>query len=115
MNLIDKQKLFPILLCDLFSFARNNGYDLTLGEAWRPPETAALYAKEGKGIADSLHCLRLAIDLNIFKDGVLLSRLSDYKALGEYWESLTTADYVCCWGGRFNDADHFSISHNNCK
>ena len=33
-----------------------------------------------------------------------------YVALGEYWESLGGS-----WGGRFKDANHFSIEHDGYK
>lgn len=47
------------------------GYGVTLGDAYRLPEQAKTNAASGSGIAKSLHCERLAIDLNLFKDGGL--------------------------------------------
>lgn len=115
MNLIEKQKAFPGLLCLLFLKAKELGYEITLGEAYRPPEMAQIYFSQGKGILHSLHTSRLAIDLNLFKDGKLLSQKEDYAPLGKYWESLSTAELTCAWGGTFNDADHFSIAHEGRK
>ena len=82
------------------------GYQFTLGEVFRTPEQAKIYASQGKGILHSLHCERLAIDINIFKDGVFLEKNSDYEPLGIYWESLHPKNR---WGGRFKrvDSDHF--------
>lgn len=86
---------------------------MTLGEAWRSPETAALYAKEGKGIRNSNHINRLAIDLELFKNGVWLTKYPDYLEAGELWEKYSDTECECAWGGRFKsrDANHFSVVH----
>ena len=115
MNLIDKQKLFPKLLCKLYAFLEEYGYEFTLGEAWRAPETAKKYAETGKGIENSLHCLRLAQDICLFKDKKYLTITSQYAHAGEFWEGLSTKDYECAWGGRFKDGNHFSIEHNGVR
>lgn len=110
MTLSQKQRRFAYLVAKLIEWAYAKGYEVTLGEAFRPPETAQMYAKQGKGIVHSLHTIRLAIDLNLFKDGEYLTRSEDYLPLGAYWESL---DEDCRWGGRFThpDGNHFSIEH----
>ena len=107
MTLSQNQSLFAkdasLLITHIFS----EGYTCTLGEAFRTKEQAEIYAKSGLGIAHSLHCERLAIDLNIFKpDGSLCETAADYERFGCFWESL---DAVNRWGGRFTrvDADHF--------
>lgn len=115
MNLISKQKRFSELVALLILKARELGYEVTFGEAWRPPETAAYYEKDGRGISNSLHKIRLAVDINLFKDGRFLQLSEEYKELGEYWESLSTEDCVTHWGGRFNDGNHFSVGHNGVK
>lgn len=115
MNLIEKQKLFPQLLAKFYMDLKNMGYEFTQGEAYRPPETAKLYSQAGKGITNSLHCLRLALDLNLFKNNVFLTKLEDYRPAGELWESYSTSQATCAWGGRFQDADHFSLSHNGVR
>jgi delta 1-pyrroline-5-carboxylate dehydrogenase len=117
VTLLQKQILFAMLVSHLIEKATSSGYGLTFGEAWRSDETAKLDAQDGKGIVNSVHRIRLAVDFNLFKNGVLLTSVEDYRPLGEYWESCSDANgaYTCCWGGRFNDADHFSISHNGVK
>lgn len=110
MTLIEAQQLFAELVGRLLTQAVAMGYCVTLGEAWRPPETAALYAKEGKGIVNSLHCDRLAIDLNLFKNGEYLESVADYAPLGQWWKS----QHDCCrWGGDFQrqDAVHYSFTY----
>ena len=92
----------------LIEYAYNNGYELTFGEAWRTPEQARLNAVRGTGTASSLHIDRLAIDLNLFRNGKWLTNSEDHRPLGEYWESLAPD---CKWGGRFGDGNHYSITH----
>jgi hypothetical protein len=112
MTLGEKQRKFTALVAELIRYAYSQGYELTLGEAWRPPETAAAYARAGKGIANSLHISRLAIDLNLFRNGTWLSKSEDFLPLGEWWEK---QDPLCRWGGRFGDGNHFSLEHLGVK
>lgn len=111
MTLGDKQRKFTQLLAGLLRRAHEMGYEVTLGETYRPPETAALYAKQGRGAANSLHTQRLAIDLNLFRNGQYLTDSEDYRALGDWWKS---QNELCCWGGDFNrpDGNHYSLTHN---
>jgi hypothetical protein len=99
----------------LIGFAYNQGYELTFGEAYRTPEQAALNAKKGTGIVNSLHCKRLAVDFNVFKDGEYLTKSEDLKELGEYWKSLNKDN---AWGGDFKslpDGNHFSMSYEGVR
>lgn len=123
LTLHEKQATFSQLSASLIKQAATLGYEVTLGEAWRSEVVAKYmptkwYADHGKGIEDSLHILRLAIDLNLFKDGKLLTRSEEYKALGEWWEKQSTKDYRCTWGGRFKklpDGNHFSLENEGVK
>lgn len=112
MTLVEKQQLFPKLIKQLIQFLENNGYELTFGEAWRPAEMAAYYAAKGKGISNSLHCSRLALDINLFKGGKLLILTPDYEEAGKFWESLNP---LCTWGGHFQDGNHFSLTHGGVR
>ena len=107
-TLRQKQSRFVRLVGLLIEWAYANNYELTFAEAYRTPEQAASIAKTGKGIANSLHTQRLAIDLNLFRNGAYLTATNDHKPLGEYWESLGED---CKWGGRFSrpDGNHYSI------
>jgi len=107
MKLSELQQQFAEDTVQLFMFIHQQGCGFTYGEAMRSAEQAAIYAKDGKGIADSLHCKRLAIDINIFnKNGKYMSDTKDYAIFGEFWESLHSDNR---WGGRFHRADgnHF--------
>lgn len=117
ISLRAKQAAFVRKLAKLVQFAESKGYELTLGESYRSPEEAARLAAAGKGIKNSLHTLRLAQDFNLFKDGVYLTRVEDWRQLGEFWESLSEPELECAWGGTFKsgDANHVSIAHNGRK
>lgn len=115
MGLGDKQRMFVMLVGKLIDYAYKAGYELTFGDAYRDPRLARLNAQQGIGIKNSLHGMRLAVDFNLFKDGVYLPKSEDYRLLGEYWESL---DPLCCWGGRFKpmaDGNHFSLTEGGIK
>lgn len=115
MSLLLKQQKFSQLVAQLILHAHELGYGVTLGEAWRPDEMARLYESMGTGIRRSNHRIRLAIDLNLFKNGRWLTKSEEYEPLGVWWEKQSTADYKCIWGGRFDDGDHFSLEHQGIK
>jgi len=69
MILGDQQRRFLPFVARLIDYAYSQGFELTAGELYRTPEQAALNAKSGAGIAHSLHTQRLAVDLQLFKDG----------------------------------------------
>ncbi|HCJ7727147.1 TPA: M15 family metallopeptidase [Citrobacter freundii] len=113
MTLSEKQQRFTSMIALLIQYANANGMWLTFGEAFRTPEQAALNAKKGSGISNSLHTQRLAVDFNLFVKGEYKTRTEDYLPLGEYWESLGGS-----WGGRFKtrpDGNHFSLEHNGVR
>jgi hypothetical protein len=108
MTLRQKQSLFASLVPGLIEFAITEGYEITFGETYRSPEEAARLAKLGVGIKNSLHTLRLAIDLNLFRNGVYLATDAAHQPLGAFWELLHP---LCRWGGRFGDGNHYSLEH----
>lgn len=107
MKLSEQQQEFSFDVSRLIFWLYKNGYTVSMGEAHRTAEQALIYYNNGKGIIHSLHCKRLAIDLNLFRDGEYLTSVKDYMPAGEYWESLHPLNR---WGGTFKsrpDADHF--------
>lgn len=102
------------LLPRLIDFIYAQGYEVSGGELERSKAQAEANAASGAGIANSLHLIRLAIDLNLFKDGVYLSDSASHKPFGEFWEGLNE---LCCWGGRFTkpDGNHYSLTHEGRK
>ena len=106
MSLSERQQVFARNAARLILYMAESNYSCTLGETYRTPEQAALNAKKGIGIKDSLHCKRLAIDLNLFKDGVYLSDTESHRVFGEWWEALDPRNR---WGGRFKDGNHYEM------
>lgn len=102
-----KQSSFVKKVALLILYAYEQGYELTFGDA---------YAKGGHMVG-SLHYSRLAIDLQLFKNGVYLTETKDYAQIGAFWESLSPE---CVWGGSFGeskkgagdgyDGNHFQFS-----
>lgn len=107
-SLRQKQSRFAVMVAKLILQAEVMGYEVTLGEAYRTPEQSIINANQGKGISNSLHTLRLAIDLNLFKDDRWLTKTEEHRPLGEWWESIGGT-----WGGRFKlpDGNHYSLEH----
>ena len=115
MTLSQKQAAFSVLVAKLILHAQAQKMAVTFGEAYRSPEEAARLEKTGRGIAASLHTKRLAVDLNLFLNGVYQTDTAAYKPLGEWWEAQSTEAMECCWGGRFRDGNHFSVAHGGRK
>ena len=94
MGIREKQSEFVRMVGLLIGFATQQGYELTFGDAW---------AHDGH-VKGSFHYKRLAIDLNLFKDGKYLPETKDHEPLGLFWESIGGT-----WGGRFRDGNHYSF------
>lgn len=108
MNLREARCFFTILQAKLCLEIERRGLQVAADELKRDPRVAVLNAASGAGITNSLHCIGLAIDLQLYKDGVWLSHLEDYRPIGEWWKQQHP---LCRWGGDFQkpDSDHFSI------
>uniref|UniRef100_A0A6M3JVF3 Putative peptidase n=1 Tax=viral metagenome TaxID=1070528 RepID=A0A6M3JVF3_9ZZZZ len=91
-----KQSRFVMMVALLVIKATQLGYELSFGDAW---------ARTGH-MKNSLHYIRLAIDLNLFKGGKYLADSDAHRELGEFWESIGGS-----WGGRFGDGNHYSLGH----
>ena len=90
-----------------------NGYEATSGEFERTALMAEYYKKIGKSNAGMLsqHCKRLAMDLNIFKDGQLVQDLNDFTEIVAKWESLSPPN---SWGGMgIKSGHHCDCSQQN--
>jgi hypothetical protein len=109
-TLSERQRLHVKLSAKLIEFIYAQGFEATWGETFRTPLQAQANAASGAGIAHSLHIERLAVDLQLFKDGVYVTDVAAYKQFADYW---LTLDPLCASGYYFHsvDADHFSITH----
>jgi hypothetical protein len=102
-TLRDKQVEFARALPALINRAFELGYEVTIGDAYRDQRIfGAMGESKGYGAKNSKHKQRLAIDLNLFKDGKLLVATEDHAQLGCFWEAQGGI-----WGGRFNDGNHY--------
>lgn len=117
LTLGQKQRLFARMTARLYDFIWSKGYEFTKGDAYRDPKLhGELGVKKGYGHAKSGHKLRLAEDINLFKDidgdGDLdyLEKTEYHREIGEFWESLGGS-----WGGRFQDGNHYSIEHEGVR
>ncbi len=107
MSLRKKQSEFVLKIASLIQHADSLGYELTFGDAYRDPRVfGEVGTKKGYGRSSSNHKIRLAMDLNLFIDGEYKTTTEAHQPLGEFWESIGGA-----WGGRFNDANHYSLDH----
>jgi len=99
MTLGEQQREFTIRIAGLISWAYQEGFQLTLGDAM---------AKDGHKDG-SFHYKRLALDLNLFiwddwkSEWVYQTTTESHRALGEEWEKRGGT-----WGGRFDDGNHYS-------
>lgn len=110
MKLGPKQELFMRLLPRLIDHIHEEGYEIRGGDLFRDPRVFGhLGVKKGYGRSRSVHKLKLAVDLNLFKDGKYLSSTEDHRELGEWWEE---QHELCRWGGRFDDGNHYSLEHD---
>jgi hypothetical protein len=103
MTLSEKQRQFARMVGILIDWAYSHGFELTLGDAFR--DTRCPYGSEV-----SLHKIRLAIDLNLYIDGVYQKTTEAHEPLGLFWESIGGS-----WGGRFQDGNHYSLEHEGKK
>lgn len=96
MGLLQEQQTFSRHVAQLLEKAFEFGYEVSLGEALRPIEMQRLYVQRGASkTMQSSHLDKLAIDLNLFKDGKLCTA-DQVRPLGKWWEGLDSHNR---WGG----------------
>lgn len=105
MTLRQKQSEFARCIGLLIQYATQMGYEVTFGDAYRDPRVEYGHPK-------SCHKKRLAVDLNLFKNGKYIRSSKGHTQLGEFWESLHP---LARWGGRFKDGNHYSFEHGGVK
>ena len=103
----DKRRLFTKCVAQLLSKMIAEGYEPMLGRD-------GLNHK-----AHSLHFDGLAVDIDLTKNGQYLTKETDHKQFGEFWESLHRD---CYWGGDGgkadglrNDGNHYSVTFKGKK
>ena len=96
MTLRQKQSRFAFMVGKLILYAYDRGFELTLGDA---------YAVSGHK-TNSNHYIRLAIDLNLFKDGKFITDGTGHDVLHDYWDDMGGAPRI------LKDMNHYSLEHN---
>ena len=110
-----KQARFLYYKAMLVLYAHTLGYCLVEYEGCVMPNRkthAGRKVRDGVHMLLSLHYDRMASDFVLYDiaTGKPVNDGEDARwvKLGEFWESLNS---LCRWGGRFHDANHFSLSH----
>lgn len=109
MKLGKKQELFGRLYAEHLVWLTEQDYQYRLGD---------VFAHDGHR-DNSNHYLKLAGDINLFKDGQYLTTTEDHLESGLKWES---RHELCRWGGNWdkddhpgepgeNDGNHYSLLH----
>lgn len=137
-TLSQKQQRFAFQFAKLVTYIYSQGYACTYNEARRSDEQAEINAlsheerqtvakllsgdfpglahavavSTSAGIRASVHRLGLAVDINLFKDGVFQTAKEAYAPFGDWWKKQQPD---ACWGGDWGDSDHFSFTHAGVK
>ena len=96
MNLGEEQRAFSKALAQLILYAYEIGYEISMGDVW---------AKTGHKV-NSNHYIRLAADINLFKDGVYLTDGTGHDILHDYWDTLGGAKRID------KDLNYYSFEHD---
>jgi hypothetical protein len=114
MTLNEKQVEFTRTLGHFIVWCFRNDYEVIGAELFRTKEQAEIYAASGKGILNSVHRLKLAIDLFRVVGGSVSWDNKDYEPLGKKWKAMHPD---ARWGGDFSnrDAVHFSFEYKGRK
>lgn len=119
MTLRETQVEFARWVPRLINKAFELGFEVTLGDAYRDPRVHGdMGVRRSYSHPKSAHKVRLAIDLNLFRDvdgdnvADFLGTTEAHKLLGEWWEKQHP---LARWGGRFNDGNHYSFEYKGVK
>ena len=98
MKLGEKQELFMRLLPRLIDKAHELGFEIRGGDLFRDPRVhGQINVKQGYGAKNSCHKLKLAIDLNLFKDGVFIQDgdilVRTYQNGWQAWKKVSMTAY----------------------
>lgn len=105
-DLAELSPAFRAAVEHLLAQLRAAGYEPVLHETYRTPERAAALAEGGSGIAQSMHCLRIAADVVCARHGYDCGKhgCDFYQRLGATAERLGMT-----WGGRWPKRDFVHV------
>lgn len=100
MKLSEAQRLFAKLVAELIVWIYEQGWEVTFGDFARI---------DGKGhMANSVHYLRLAADINLWVGGVWQAGdCPEWQEIGKKWKGMNV---LCRWGGDFHQVDLNHVS-----
>jgi len=108
-ELLIKQQTFSRLVPSLIIHAHVLGFEVTLGDCFRDPRVHGKFGeKSSYSHRNSAHKLKLAIDLNLHKDGVYCTGTEAHRCLGAFWKERHPDNR---WGGDFTKPDGNHYSH----
>lgn len=102
----EKQSLFAQRIAVLRLVIYAMGYEITDGDAYRDPERVHY------GHPRSCHKIRLAEDLNLFKNGKYLEgeeAAAGHNAIHDIWDKMGGAKRIS------NDLNHYSFEHEGMR
>lgn len=106
-TLRQKQSRFAKLVPRLIDKAFALGYEVTLGDAYRDPRVhGRMGERKSYSHPKSAHKIRLAIDLNLFRNGEYMDGEDGHVELGTWWEKQSPDARA---GFRFGDPNHYSF------
>lgn len=110
MSLGNEQRKFAPMFARLILYAYDMGYEVTLGDLFRDPRLhGEIGEKRGYGHPKSCHKLKMAGDLNLFKDGKFMTDGSDHNILHDYWDSEGGAPRIK------HDLNHYSLVYQGMR
>lgn len=114
MTLREARCLFTKAVCELILYMNSQpGYAAAMSEGMDRVTVKDPTTDHMKG---SLHEIGLALDIDLYKDGVYLTNTSDHERFGVWWETKGNAEGLpLAWGGRFKDGNHYSLSYQGKK
>lgn len=112
MKLSEKQMYFGNMFVAFLVWAKMKGYEFTIAEVFRPPETQKIYLEKGVTTVEySKHQDKLAFDIILYQNGSPLlakTHVASYKYLGQFWKGLDARNR---WGGDWSFCDPFHFEY----
>ena len=113
MTLGQKQELFSRMLPIFYLYVQFLGYQIRSGDLFRSPKVFGEMGESlGYGHRNSAHKMKLAIDVNLTKDGVYLQGKDAEDAhnlLHDFWDMLGGAERIP------HDLNHYSFGHGGMR
>ena len=109
-QLLNSQQIFAKNFSLLLQFIYENGFEVSIGEVERTKYQQAEYYRKGRSkTMNSNHLKKLAADIFIFKNDVLISDKAKLYDIGKYWESLHVNNRYGGFFRTFVDTPHFEM------